>query len=120
MGKRNQISKMIYCFVIQGVSTFFVSDIWQYKPIIIVLAVGGLIILFLSVTADDRTATAKRQKAASNQRSLMPQDAAGRIGLVVEIVNKSGRIIATAFWHPLVNRIAHDHPEKLPGAARRA
>jgi hypothetical protein len=30
------------------VSTF-VSAIWQYKPVIIVLAVGGLIILCLSV-----------------------------------------------------------------------
>jgi hypothetical protein len=27
----------------------FVSDIWQYKPIIIILGVGGLIILFLVV-----------------------------------------------------------------------
>jgi hypothetical protein len=30
------------------VSTF-VSEIWQYKPIIIVLAIGGLVILCLSV-----------------------------------------------------------------------
>jgi len=30
------------------VSTF-IREIWQYKPIIIVLAVGGLIILCLSV-----------------------------------------------------------------------
>ena len=27
----------------------FISEVWQYKPLIIILAVGGLIILCLSV-----------------------------------------------------------------------
>jgi hypothetical protein len=45
--KRNQISKLF--IVMDSDASTFISAVWQYKPVIIVLAVGGLIIFFLSV-----------------------------------------------------------------------